>query len=66
MDRDDLYTADEIFLVGTAAEVKSVSQVDRVRIGDGNMGEMTKRLQSAYLDAATGRDGRFSSWLRYV
>ena len=44
-DRDDLYTADEIFMTGTAAEVKSVTQVDKVKIGNGKMGNITKALQ---------------------
>ncbi|MFN3654127.1 MAG: branched-chain amino acid transaminase [Candidatus Nitrosotenuis sp.] len=66
LDRDDLFSADEIFMTGTAAEVKSVTQVDDVTIGDGKVGQMTRRLQDAFMDVAMGRDERFSHWLHYV
>ncbi len=66
IDREDLYTADEVFMVGTAAEVKSVALIDRVRIGDGQMGSQTRRLQKAYIDAATGRNEKFLTWLKYI
>lgn len=64
--RDDLYTADEIFMTGTAAEVKSVTQVDKVTIGDGEMGKITKKLQRSFTDAAMGRDKRFERWLTFI
>lgn len=66
LERDDLYTADEIFMTGTAAEVKSVSHVDDVAVGDGKMGKTTRRLQKSFMDAAMGRDQRFSGWLSYI
>jgi branched-chain amino acid aminotransferase len=66
LDRDDLFSADEIFMTGTAAEVKSVAQVDDVTIGSGKMGQTTKKLQKSFMDAAMGRDDRFSHWLRYI
>jgi len=66
LDRDDLYSADEIFMTGTAAEVKSVSQVDDVSIGDGKIGKTTKQLQKSFMDAAMGSDERFAHWLKYI
>lgn len=66
LDREDLYTADEVFMVGTAAEVKSVAVVDRARVSDGRIGPVTKGLQKAFTDAAMGRDERFASWLTPV
>jgi branched-chain amino acid aminotransferase len=42
--RFDVYTADEMFLTGTAAEVIPVVEVDSRTIGEGNVGEMTKIL----------------------
>lgn len=66
LDREDLYTADEVFMVGTAAEVKSVAVVDRVKVSDGGIGPVTRGLQRSFADAATGRDDRFSSWLTPV
>lgn len=66
LDRDDLYCADEIFMTGTAAEVKSVSQVDDISIGDGKIGKATKQLQKSFMDVAMGRDERFAHWLKYI
>ena len=66
LERDDLYTADEIFMTGTAAEVKSVTQIDKVKIGNGKMGHITKALQKAFSDAALGKDERFLPWLTFI
>ena len=64
--RADLYAADEIFMTGTAAEVKSVTQVDRVSIGSGRMGRVTKALQKSFVGAAMGKDKRFRQWLTFI
>jgi len=66
LERDDLYTADEIFMTGTAAEVKSVTQVDKVKIGNGSMGHITKGLQKSFSDVVMGKDERFLSWLTFI
>ena len=50
LERDDLYNADEIFMTGTAAEVKSVTQIDKVKIGTGKMGSVTKALQKSFTE----------------
>lgn len=65
-DRNTLYDADEIFVTGTAAEVRSVTRVDRATIGDGRKGPVTKRLQKIFADIVSGKDRRFESWLEYV
>jgi branched-chain amino acid aminotransferase len=46
--RYDLYTAEEMFLTGTAAEVIPVTGVDRRPIGDGKPGPITARLMAAF------------------
>ena len=66
LERDDLYSADEIFMTGTAAEVKSVIQVDKVKIGNGKMGNVTKALQKSFSDVTLGKDERFVSWLTFI
>ena len=66
LERDDLYTADEIFMTGTAAEVKSVTEIDKVKIGTGKMGSVTKALQKSYRDAVMGKDERFLPWLTFI
>ena len=66
LERDDLYTADEIFMTGTAAEVKSVTQIDQVKIGNGKMGNITKALQKSFSDVVMGKDERFLPWLTFI
>jgi len=62
IDREDLYVADEVFMTGTAAEVKSVTEIDNIIIGDGKLGKVTCRLQDAFFEASRGKDERFSEW----
>lgn len=64
--RSDLYTADEIFLCGTAAEVVPVSSVDDRIAGDGKPGPMTKAIQAKYFDAVRGRLDTYKDWITYV
>ena len=66
IERDDLYVADEVFMTGTAAEVKSVTEIDNTTIGNGKLGKITKELQKSFIDVAMGRDERFHSWLKYI
>ena len=57
---NDLLKADEIFMTGTAAEVKSVTRVDRTKIGDGKIGEFTKELQDLFMDTVMGKNKKYS------
>ena len=66
LDRDDLYSADEIFMTGTAAEVKSVTQVDKVKVGNAKMGKITKALQKSFTNVVMGKDERFLPWLTFI
>lgn len=61
--REDLYVADEVFMTGTAAEIKPVISIDRTRIKNGKPGPVTSVLRKEYLDTVTGKDTRFSEWL---
>ncbi len=63
---DDLYSADEVFMTGTAAEVKSVTLIDNAKIGNGKIGKITKSLQKSFTNVAMGRDERFLPWLTYI
>jgi branched-chain amino acid aminotransferase len=62
--RSDLYLADEVFMVGTAAEVTPIREVDDVVIGP--PGPVTREIQEAYLDTVHGRSERWSQWLEYA
>ena len=61
----ELLKADEVFMTGTAAEVKSVSKINKTLIGNGKIGKITKTLQKSFVDAVMGKDQRFNSWLQY-
>jgi branched-chain amino acid aminotransferase len=64
--RDELYTADEVFLTGTAAEVTPVREVDGRAIGAGARGPITARLQERYFRLVCGADVPDPAWLTYV
>lgn len=64
--RDELYTADEVFMAGTAAEVTPVAHIDRRPIGSGMAGEYTLKMRQTYLDVVSGRVPEFEHWLTYV
>ena len=64
--RDQLWTADEIFLTGTAAEVTPVREIDGRRIGSGEPGPITRRLQERYFAVVKGADNSHPEWLSYV
>lgn len=66
LQRDFLYAADEVFLTGTASEVTPVRSVDKLTIGKGRMGEVTKLLQRTFLDVAQGRADDKYHWLCHV
>ena len=63
---NDLLKADEIFMTGTAAEVKSVTRVNKTKIGDGKIGEVTKELQESFMDTVMGKNKKFRSWLKFI
>jgi branched-chain amino acid aminotransferase len=62
--RGELYTADEVFITGTAAEVCPINEVDEHPLGP--PGPITQRLQSRVFAATEGRDPRSEEWLDYV
>ena len=64
--RSDLYTADEIFLCGTAAEVTPATSVDDRVVGDGKPGSFTKAIQQGYFAAVHGQSDKHRDWLDYV
>lgn len=62
INRSELYTASECFLTGTAANITPVVEIDGRKIGSGEAGEITKKLQKAYFDVIQGRDSRYREW----
>jgi branched-chain amino acid aminotransferase len=66
IDRSELYIADEVFLCGTGAQVSPVIEIDRRRIGDGEPGPLTSRIQADYFDICKGRNPKYRDWLTAV
>jgi branched-chain amino acid aminotransferase len=64
--RESLYSADEIFLTGTASEVTPVRSLDRIRIGNGKRGPVTETIQRRFLDVARGAAPDTHGWLTHV
>jgi len=64
--RTELYTADEVFLCGTGAQVSPVVEIDKRSIGSGGVGPLTVALQQAYFDVVRGVNRAYSAWLRPV
>lgn len=66
LQREILYTAEEIFLTGTASEVTPVRSVDRLTVGTGRAGDVTKQLQRTFLDLVQGKGEDRHGWLTFV
>lgn len=64
--RDEVYSADEAFFTGTAAEVTPIRELDNRKIGDGGRGPITEKLQSLYFDVVKGRSAKHQDWLTLV
>ncbi len=64
--REMLYAADEMFFTGTAAEITPIRSVDRVQIGSGKRGPITKKIQDEFFAIVEGRAADRYGWLTYV
>lgn len=62
INRSELYTADECFLTGTAANITPVAEIDRRQIGNGEVGELTGKLRRAYSDVIRGNSPKYLDW----
>jgi branched-chain amino acid aminotransferase len=64
--RTDLYSADEAFLTGTAAEVVPIRAVDDRPVGTGKPGPITRQLQQTYFATVRGEVDQYKDWLDHV
>ena len=64
--RDEVYTADEAFFTGTAAEVTPIKELDKRLIGKGKRGSLTEEIQKIYFDAVKGINSHYAHWLTYT
>ena len=66
MPRELLYCADALFFSGTAAEITPIRSVDRIEIGPGGIGPVTRRIQRRFVDIVNGRTNDDHGWLTPV
>jgi branched-chain amino acid aminotransferase len=64
--RDEIYIADEVFLTGTAAEITPVREIDHRRVGRGEVGPVTRRMQESFFSVVKGADAKHDHWLTYL
>jgi len=62
IDRIELYTSDECFLTGTAAHITPVAEIDHRKVADGEIGEVTAKLQVLYQDVILNKNPKYSEW----
>ena len=62
--RELLYIADEAFLTGTGVEITPIAVIDKIPVGKGKRGEITREIQEQFFQIARG-DDRYH-WLTYV
>ena len=66
IDKTELYLADEVFLVGTAAEITPILKVDKFIMGNGKVGNITKKLLKDYLDIVSGKNEKYLHYLTLI
>jgi branched-chain amino acid aminotransferase len=64
--REMLYIADEVFFTGSAAEVSPIRSIDKIVVGAGKRGPVTKRIQEAFFSYVNGAREDTYGWLTYV
>ena len=64
--REMLYIADEVFFTGSAAEITPIRSVDKIVIGNGQRGPITKKIQDEYFAYINGKREDKYKWLTYI
>lgn len=63
--REMIYIADEVFFTGSAAEITPVRSVDKIAVGEGRRGPLTKKFQDEFFDLIQGKKQDQHKWLTY-
>ncbi len=64
--RESLYIADELFFTGTAAEITPIRSVDKISVGQGAVGAITKAIQKEFYGIVRGEKADRYNWLTPV
>jgi branched-chain amino acid aminotransferase len=62
IDRTELYVAEEAFFCGSGYEITPITSIDRFPLGAGEVGPLTRRITTAYMDLVRGVDSRHPEW----
>ena len=63
---DEIRKADELFFCGTASEIAPIISVDDIKIGNGNVGQITSKIRDMFYDIVRGNNQKFIKWLTYT
>lgn len=66
IDRTEVYLAEEMFLCGTGVQIAAVTKVEHRLVGDGKLGEITRRVRDYQNDVLYGRVAKYREWLTPV
>ena len=64
--RDEIYTSEEAFFTGTAAEITPIISLDDRMIGSGKLGPVTEELQTLFFQIVNGESKQYKQWLTYI
>ncbi len=64
--RAELYSADEVFICGTMAEVTPITQVDGIIYNDGKPGPITRKIAEYYYEVVMNKVPKYSDWITIV
>jgi len=62
VDRSELYTAEECFFTGTAVHITPIAEIDHRKIGNGEIGDITGKLQKIYSEVIRGNNPKYLNW----
>jgi len=62
IDRSELYTAEECFFTGTAVHITPIAEIDHRKIGNGEIGDVTRKLQKIYSEIIRGNNSKYLNW----
>lgn len=65
MPREFLIIADEVFFTGTAAEITPIRSIDKIQVGNGKVGPITKQLQEKFFDIVLNGNNK-NNWLKFI
>ena len=66
IDRTELYICEEAFLCGSAMEITPIVSIDQFDVGDGKVGELSKKIHNAYIEIAEGNNKKYKRWLTAI